>query len=62
MDECIIFVLGTFIGFLLCITLVAFPSKVEAYKQGQIDYANGIIKYELKEMPDKSMEWVKKEE
>jgi len=33
-----------------------------SYKDGQIDYANGIIKYELVEQADKSMKWERIEE
>jgi len=31
-----------------------------AYKQGQIDYANGVEKYKLEEQEDKSIIWVKR--
>lgn len=31
------------------------------YKRGQIDYANGIIKYELKDQPDGSRVWKEKD-
>jgi len=32
------------------------------YKQGQIDYHNGIIKYELKTNPDSTVTWEEIEE
>lgn len=31
-----------------------------AYKQGQVDYANGKVVYELQKQPDGNTEWVKK--
>lgn len=31
--------------------------NADAYKQGQIDYHNGIIKYELKAQKDSSVVW-----
>jgi len=34
----------------------------DTYKQGQIDYANGIIKYELVTQGDKSVKWQTKPE
>jgi len=33
----------------------------ENYKQGQIDYANDIIKYELREQDNHEYIWVEKE-
>lgn len=41
---------------IIIIILFLVPCK----KQGQIDYANGIIKYELKEQPDKAVVWVER--
>jgi hypothetical protein len=29
----------------------------QTYKQGQIDYANGIIKYKLEKQKDNSIQW-----
>ena len=57
---------GMTIGF--CLTVLAItcygllPSEVrkEAYRQGQIDAANGVMKYELKKLPTGETVWVKK--
>ena len=45
----LIFILGFAIG--------SFYYGITCYKEGQIDYANGKIKYELVVNPDQTKEW-----
>jgi uncharacterized membrane protein len=40
--------------------VVGFTLWDRAYKQGQIDYANGIIKYELKQQANMEKVWQEK--
>ncbi len=54
---------GTFVvGVLLFIVVVVTASDrvSTAYRQGQIDAANGIMKYQLQPNPDGSTSWVQK--
>ena len=46
-----------FSGFLMGI----WASESMFYKQGQIDAINGNVVFELKKMPDNTMEWVRKD-
>ena len=63
MDDAII---PFFMGILF--SLIVFCIGIEPsishknYKQGQIDYANDIIKYELREQDNHEYIWVEKEE
>lgn len=52
----------TFGLFLACVSVYnLFKLELESeYRQGQIDAINGKIQYELKTMPDNSMQWVRK--
>jgi len=54
--------LGVWLGIVFTASLSHFFPNTSGYRQGQIDAINGIIKYELKTNPDKTVEWVKKEE
>jgi len=56
-------------GYTLCcvftviiLCLILKPDLNNYYKQGQIDYANGIIKYELREQDNNEYIWVEKED
>ena len=51
-------IIGTLFGAML-MTLI-FHFAVPDYKQGQIDYANGIIKYELKQQANGEKIWVER--
>jgi hypothetical protein len=67
-DTGAIFGVGFVIGlvFALVATFSLFfvqqPDLGDHYKQGQIDYANDIIKYELREQDNHEYIWVKKED
>jgi len=51
--------IGIFLGFILgFLVAVGFYHDV-GYKKGQIDAINGIIKYELVDMPDQTKDWRK---
>ena len=55
--------LGIVIGFMLLVFIIAlFPEGSvpwnKGYKQGQIDYANEIIKVKLVPKPDGSTHWI----
>lgn len=57
-------IFGICLGVILSSAIVACVLEVvsgNAYRQGQIDAMNGTIKYELKTMPDKTIQWVIKE-
>ena len=41
---------------------LALESYEEGYRQGQIDVANGMMKYELVEQPNGTTEWILKKE
>ena len=67
LDEALYMVAyGMILGF--CITILAIaccgllPREVEkeGYRQGQIDAANGVMKYELKQLPTGETVWAKK--
>jgi hypothetical protein len=62
MDDAIIpFFMGILFSLIVfCIFIVPSISH-ENYKQGQIDYANDIIKYELREQDNHEYIWVEKE-
>ena len=55
---------GCFFGIVLTVIVASLwcPDLGNHYKQGQIDYANGIIKYELREQDNHEYIWVKKED
>jgi len=61
-DTIIPFFIG--IAFSLIIFGVGIVPSIshENYKQGQIDYANDIIKYELREQDNHEYIWVEKED
>lgn len=44
------------------VTLLAFGVDTTLYKQGQIDAINGKIMYELKQQPDGTTAWERKQE
>jgi methylthioribose-1-phosphate isomerase len=46
-------------GVAMNITAEYFPERTKPYKQGQIDAANGKMKYELKKNSDNSTYWGK---
>lgn len=50
----VLMIFGTISGY--------FTAKDKYYKQGQIDYANGIIRYQLEKQGDESMIWEKIDE
>jgi hypothetical protein len=50
---------GLFLGFILGFMVAVSPSYDVGYKKGQIDAINGIIKYELVDMPDQTKDWRK---
>ena len=50
---------GSFLFFYSAYGLVKLEFESE-YKQGQIDAINGKVQYELKTMPDNSIQWVRK--
>ena len=62
-DNWIIFFMGFFLGALLfMITLLAYETDTTLYKHGQIDAINGKIMYELKQQPDGTTVWERKQE
>ncbi len=57
-------IIGCIMGCVFIMVLWGFylrPDLGNYYKQGQIDYANDIIKYELREQDNHEYIWVKKE-
>lgn len=62
-EPWIVFFMGFFLGVsLFMVTLLAFGVDTTLYKQGQIDAINGKIMYELKQQPDGTTAWERKQE
>ena len=55
------FFIGIVFSFVICGVWILPCLSHESYRQGQIDYANDIIKYELREQDNHEYIWVEKE-
>lgn len=63
MDDAIIpFFIGIIFSLIVFCVVIEPSISHENYKQGQIDYANDIIKYELREQDNHQYIWVEKED
>jgi hypothetical protein len=62
METVLKIIIGFWIGMMTtALVIYIFPEGNSAYQKGQIDALNGIVKYELKTNPDKTVVWVRKE-
>jgi hypothetical protein len=62
METVLKIIIGFWIGMMTtALVIYIFPEGTSAYQKGQIDALNGIVKYELKTNPDKTVVWVRKE-
>jgi hypothetical protein len=62
-DFWLTFFIGYFVSaFFIFGVLMMFHDRTLLYKQGQIDALSGKIVYELKQQPDGSVTWVRKED
>ncbi|KKN81078.1 hypothetical protein LCGC14_0322970 [marine sediment metagenome] len=64
MDKAGCWLAGVVCGLLACFVFYAFGLRPEArgigYRNGQIDAANGVMKYELREQDDGTTSWERK--